>query len=187
MSSRRPGNPLGAISPQRPKLMIEVRSEGRAGHAYVKYIQSNVRAAGALLRSHLRELSIVLVGNRRMSGLHERFLRISGPTDVLTFPIEYDARGRPTSGEVVICVPEARRRARQLGNDLRDELLLYALHGMLHLSGFDDRTDRDSRRMHRTEDTILRRLRVGPVFDPTAALPRSSRAGRGRAKGLARP
>jgi probable rRNA maturation factor len=90
---------------------------------------------------------------------------IAGPTDVLTFPMELDARGRPTGGEVVICIPEARRRCKELKTPLKHELLLYAIHGMLHLSGFDDRTDREFRRMHRMEDTILRRLGVGPVFD----------------------
>jgi probable rRNA maturation factor len=44
--------------------------------------------------------------------------------------------------------------------------LLYSLHGMLHLCGFDDRTEPDFRRMHQTEDEILTRLGVGPVFQP---------------------
>jgi ssRNA-specific RNase YbeY (16S rRNA maturation enzyme) len=48
----------------------------------------------------------------------------------------------------------------------RMELLLYALHGMLHLSGFDDRTDRDFALMHRTEDSILESLGFAPVFHP---------------------
>jgi probable rRNA maturation factor len=73
------------------------------------------------------------------------------------------------TGEVVICVPEARRRSREHGTTLQQELLLYALHGMLHLCGFDDRTDRDFKRMHRTEDQILARLGVGPVFDSSKA------------------
>ena len=45
-------------------------------------------------------------------------------------------------------------------------LLLYALHGMLHLCGFDDRTAAGFKRMHGTEDRILTRLGVGPVFAP---------------------
>ena len=119
-----------------------------------------------MLRPPLAELSLALVGDRRMSALHEQFLNLPGPTDVLTFPLETDRRGRPLSGEVVVCVPEARRRARELGTDERREALLYALHGMLHLGGFDDRTPRGYRTMHATEDAILSRLGVGPVFAP---------------------
>ena len=110
-----------------------------------------------------------------MSALHERFMNLPGPTDVLTFPLEFDAGGRVTAGEVVVCVPEARRRAKEHGVAVRDELLLYALHGMLHLCGFDDRTARGYARMHRTEDDILTRLGIGAVFQPG---PRHRRRGR---------
>jgi probable rRNA maturation factor len=89
---------------------------------------------------------------------------IPGPTDVLTFPLEADAGGRVTGGEVVVCVPEARRRAREHRTRLEHELLLYALHGMLHLCGYDDRTQRAYAKMHRTEDQILKKLGIGPVF-----------------------
>ena len=99
-----------------------------------------------------------------MAAIHLQFLNIPGPTDVLTFPLETNKKGQPTSGEVVICVPEARRRCKENGVEIKQELLLYALHGLLHLCGFDDRTDRQFQRMHRMEDQILTRLGVGPVF-----------------------
>ena len=118
------------------------------------------------MRCRLAELSIALVGDATMARLHQQFMGIPGPTDVLTFPLDLDRRGRPISGEIVVCVPEARRRARGMQVELKQELLLYALHGLLHLNGFDDRNDREFRRMHRMEDTILARLGVGPVFEP---------------------
>lgn len=83
---------------------------------------------------------------------------------MLTFELDHDDQGRVTSGEVIVCLPEARRQARRLSSTLQKELLLYALHGMLHLSGFDDRTARGYQAMHRKEDQILTRLGVGPVF-----------------------
>lgn len=104
-----------------------------------------------------------------MGDLHVRFINVAGPTDVLTFPLEEDSRGRATIGEVVVCVPEARRQAKTRGVELRLEVLLYALHGMLHLSGFDDKNERDFRTMHRTEDAILQRLGFSPVFYHRAA------------------
>lgn len=101
-----------------------------------------------------------------MSELHKRFMDIDLPTDVLTFPLELDHRSRPTAGEVVICVPVARERARENGTTPGNEVLLYAIHGLLHLSGWDDRTGPQYRRMHEMEDRILRKLGVGPVFAP---------------------
>ena len=128
----------------------------------------------------LQGLSLVLVGDRRMSDLHAQFMGIAGPTDVLTFPLDQDARGRVTSGEVYVCVPEATRQARARKIPLRLELLLYGLHGMLHLLGCDDRTARDFALMHRTEDAILTGLGFGPVFAApatAAAAPRRRRTG----------
>ena len=121
-------------------------------------------SAHGLLKPPLRELSIALVSDSRMSSLHKQFMNIPGPTDVLTFPLEFDSRGRETSGEVVICVPEARRQARLRGTRVDQELLLYALHGLLHLSGFDDRTPAGFKRMHRKEDEILTCLGLGRIF-----------------------
>ena len=95
---------------------------------------------------------------READRLHRQFMNIAGPTDVLTFPLETTRSGQPISGEVIICLPLARKRAKEHGNSLQNEVLLYAIHGMLHLCGFDDRTDSDFNRMHKKEDAILTRL-----------------------------
>lgn len=150
---------------------LQLQVSAAVGKAYVPFLRRNLRRAHGVLRPPLRELSVALVGDRSMSDLHERFLGIAKPTDVLTFPLEIDGRGRPTAGEVIVCVPEGRREARARHGDLSHELLLYALHGMLHLAGFDDKTDRGYRRMHRVEDEILTALGLGSVF----AAPRPSR------------
>jgi probable rRNA maturation factor len=128
------------------------------------YLYKHLLAAHTILNPPVGELSLALVGDTKMSDLHQQFLGIAGPTDVLTFPLQSDAKGRVIGGEVVICVAEARRRCRKSGGKLREELLLYALHGLLHLCGYDDRTDREFKAMHRMEDRILSQLGVGPVF-----------------------
>jgi probable rRNA maturation factor len=109
-------------------------------------------------------MSLVLVGDAVMSRLHNEYMKLDGPTDVLTFPIDQNNRRQIVSGEVFVCIPEARRQARARGTSLASEVLLYSLHGLLHLCGFDDRNERDFRRMHRTEDKILTRLGIGAVF-----------------------
>jgi probable rRNA maturation factor len=138
----------------------------RVGKQYVPYLRRHLRAARAELRSRVHELSVALVGDKEMTGLHERFMGISGPTDVLTFPLEEDEFGRVTAGELILCVPQARRQAKMQRISAQNELLLYALHGLLHLSGFDDRTPAGFAQMHRKEDEILTALGVGPVFTP---------------------
>jgi probable rRNA maturation factor len=147
-----------------PASPLSMDITAAAGARAVPFLRRQLRRAHQLLKPPLRQLSLALVGDRRMAELHAQFLGIRGPTDVLTFPLEADKRGRTISGEVVVCVPEARRRARELGVGVERELLLYALHGMLHLCGYDDRTPAAYRTMHRTEDQILTKLGVGPLF-----------------------
>jgi probable rRNA maturation factor len=98
--------------------------------------------------ARLPEISILLVGNRRMSYLHRRFLGESGPTDVLTFQ----------HGEIFISVEMAREQARRFGNPFAREIRLYIVHGLLHLHGFDDKNEANARRMRATQEKILAAL-----------------------------
>ncbi len=146
----------------RPRFDLHLTAD--TGSSHIAFLRRQLRRAHGILKPPLREFSVALVGDRRMSELHERFMNVTGPTDVLTFPLEVDARDRVLSGEVIVCVPEARRAANKHGTELRHELLLYAIHGMLHLAGFDDRTASGFQKMHAAEDRILTRLGIGRVF-----------------------
>jgi probable rRNA maturation factor len=94
----------------------------------------------------LRDIFVWLISDRRMSQLHRQFLGQTGSTDVLTFQ----------HGEIFISVETAKRHARVFGNSLMPELQLYIVHGLLHLHGFDDRTQAEARKMRRTQEKILR-------------------------------
>jgi probable rRNA maturation factor len=178
----RPAKPTRARTAAIP---FDLSITAATGAEHVAYLRSNLRRAHAIERPALRELSVALVGDKRMADIHQRFMGIAGPTDVITFELDHDARGRVVAGEVVVCVPYALRQARRSGAAVKTELLLYALHGMLHLSGFDDRTARDFGAMHPREDEILRAIGVGAVFAPAGDV-RSAPAKRtkGRAGGI---
>ena len=150
------------ITRRTPKL--DLRITARAGRTHLSFLKKMLRRAHALLKSPLGELSIALVADREMAKLHERFMHDSSPTDVLTFPLDENSRGQAASGEIVINVSQALRESRRRGIAIQNELLLYALHGMLHLMGLDDRTEADFDRMHRLEDRILGKLGVGAIF-----------------------
>ena len=117
-----------------------------AGKALRECLKLRRGKASALTKLH--EVSVLLVSDRRMSQLHRQFLHQRGPTDILTFE----------HGEILISAPTAKRNARRFGNSLRRELCLYVIHGLLHLHGFDDQTERNSREMERTQNWILARL-----------------------------
>lgn len=102
------------------------------------------------------EVEVALVGDRTMARLNRRFLGHRGPTDVLAFPGRGGARD-PSLGEIVISVDRARLQARREGWPVRREVALLAVHGVLHLRGYDDRTPRAAARMRARERAILAR------------------------------
>lgn len=161
-----------------------VACEVRGYAAHAKWVRGRLLAAAGLLGLSGGELTVVFVNDARMAELHERFSGVPGTTDVLTFNLSEKKGFNPFSGEVYVCVDEAKRRSVELGHPLRNELLLYALHGLLHLLGYDDHRAKDYRAMHEEEDRILKAMGVGPVFKPAkrAAKPpihRDGKAGKG--------
>jgi len=104
-------------------------------------------------------MTVALVSDARMRTLNRRFRGQDYATDVLSFPtssIQSPAatpRLRPHLGDIVIATGVARRQARTAGHGATDELRILALHGLLHLLGYDH--ERDDGQMARVE----RRLR----------------------------
>lgn len=110
-------------------------------------------------------LGLAIVGDEEMARLHVQWKNVPGTTDVLTFDLaEPDAPEQMVEGDVVLCLDEARRQAEARGHTVRQEMLLYAVHGLLHLLGEDDQDPAAYQRMHQREDALLTRLGVGPVF-----------------------
>ncbi len=108
-------------------------------------------------------INVALVRDERMAELNQRFLGHVGPTDVLTFPLGDDA-SELVEGDIVISAETAKRVADERGHDPQREILLYAVHGVLHLTGLDDATDEQAADMHALEDRILTEEGVGPVY-----------------------
>src|SRR4051812_47007805 len=104
-----------------PSSSFNLSIHAGAFAAFAAYLRRHVRAANRLLPHRLKDVSIVLVNDAIMSDLHKRYMNIAGPTDVLTFPLD------ESSGEIVICVPEAKRRAKEHQSTPQNEVLLYAI------------------------------------------------------------
>lgn len=161
-------SPVSPAKPARKALAFELRVivDCPTAKPHSRKLAAHLRAAHALLKPALRELSLVIVDAHTMRKLHKQFMQDGSVTDVLTFPLDSDATGAVLSGEVIVCFDVAKSQAAARGHDVASELLLYALHGTLHLCGLDDRTQRDFAAMHAMEDQILSQLGAGPIFDP---------------------
>ena len=114
-------------------------------------------------------LTVALVDDPEIARLNERHLNLTGPTDVLAFDLDGDASGgdvprKAINGEIVLSVDTAAREARRRGHDGTAEVALYAVHGTLHLLGYDDRNEVDAARMHAVEDEVLASVGLGAVY-----------------------
>jgi len=123
------------------------------------------------------EVSLLFIDEDAMAALNQQFLGKSGPTDVLSFPIEDEPgpTGRSPDlggsgpgvspeegtltllGDVVICPAVAARNAVEHEVSLEDEIALLVVHGLLHLLGLDHEVDAEAERMEALEQQLLTR------------------------------
>lgn len=106
------------------------------------------------------EVGVALVGDADIRRLNRRFLRKDRPTDVLAFPLERGMPGDQLLGEVVISVDRARVQARRVRHPLQTEISLLAVHGVLHLLGYDDTTPAAAARMARRQRQLMERMGI---------------------------
>jgi probable rRNA maturation factor len=128
--------------PSKPTVVLSDRQE----------LSVDVADLEALARDTLRsegivdaELSVSLVTEDEIAGLHHRYLGEAGATDVLSFPLDEDGdHGEPRLlGDVVICPAVASRQ----NTDLQAEVRLLLVHGILHLLGYDHEEEEERRTM----------------------------------------
>lgn len=132
-----------------PAVAVTDRGRPRTSVALVRSVVRTVLAFGG--RPDLA-VSLLLTDDREIAELHARWFHDPAPTDVISFAD--DGEG----AEIVVSVQTARRIARQRGHQVRAEVALYLVHGLLHVLGYDDTTKAARARMRRAERTCLQRL-----------------------------
>ncbi len=159
--------------------MRKSKSDSNEGVYHVSVVRRS--AAKALSDSRIRravqhalrrhevggcDIEVAILGAAGMCRLNEQWLGHEGATDAITFdlgdgPVEQTGRA---VGQVNVCWPVAQREAGKRGVRPDLELLLYVVHGVLHLLGYDDQTAAAAGRMHAREDALLGELGYGAVY-----------------------
>ncbi|MGM0384931.1 MAG: rRNA maturation RNase YbeY [Actinomycetota bacterium] len=108
------------------------------------------------------ELSLLFVTPDVMAELHQRWMDLSGPTDVMSFPMDELRPGHEGEdlepgilGDIVICPEVAAEQARQAGHSTVEEMLLLTVHGILHLLGFDHAEPEEEKEMFALQRQLL--------------------------------
>ena len=160
-SGRRYGGPFPAEHP--PVITIEIANE-----------QSHVPLEDGRLRDAVRivleresvaraRISLAVVDDPTIRRVHREYLEEDEPTDVLSFLLDRSEDGR--EGEVIVSGQTAASAAPAYGWTPEDELLLYVIHGALHLTGGDDSTPEAREAMRRREQAHLARFGVTGRYD----------------------
>jgi probable rRNA maturation factor len=103
------------------------------------------------------EISLAFVDNPTIQQLNQRYLQHDEPTDVLSFPLSEPNASR-LAGELVLGAEVAQAQAAVHGHEVQAELALYVIHGILHLCGYDDKTEAGATEMRQRERHYLQQL-----------------------------
>ena len=108
------------------------------------------------------ELSLIFVEPDAIAALHERWLDLEGPTDVMSFPMDELRPGSADSpteagilGDIVICPEVAQTQAANAGHSSTEEMLLLTVHGILHLLGYDHAEKDEEKEMFALQRKLL--------------------------------
>lgn len=130
------------------KMRVESKKLNEFAANALRLVRALPQKRGGVLAS-LKEVTVILVSDRRMAEVHQTFLATAGPTDVITFQ----------DGDIFVSVETAARNSRRFRTTVQGEISIYIVHGLLHLHGFDDTTPEKSRAMEVMQKRILREAR----------------------------
>lgn len=144
-------------------MSIEVNNESGVAIDELALIEVSRSALNALGIDPLAELSILVLDETAMASLHEQWMDLPGPTDVMSFPQDAldDAPGiggphGPTLlGDVVLCPAVAASQATEAGHSTDCELFLLTVHGILHLLGYDHGEPEQEKEMFELQASLL--------------------------------
>lgn len=157
--------------PSRTALSVELLdATRRLSPMDLAWLTNHISLCCKILRC-VGGLRIRIVNDAEMAAAHEEFSGIPGTTDVLTFDLGTEplAADEPADGavldtDILVCLDEAARQGAARGHTPARELLLYAVHGVLHCLGHDDHDEAAAARMHAEEDRVLSAVGVGPTY-----------------------
>ena len=125
-------------------------------------VKASVTYCGLSTVARNPALEIHFIDSEEISRINRDFLNHEGPTDVISFSYEDDClltEDEYTIGEIFVCPDVAAKSARELGCTESEELVYYIVHGILHLTGYDDHTESDIKEMRLAEKNVMGKLK----------------------------
>ncbi|MBE7471213.1 MAG: rRNA maturation RNase YbeY [Anaerolineae bacterium] len=135
-----------------------------------KAVQLTLRFLGNSYASSINSVTIVITDSDTVQQINAQYRGIDAPTDVLSFENtpdpdfpELDETEAGHLGDIIIAYPVAAAQAAAAGHTAQNEVILLAVHGLLHLLGFDHDTPENKEKMWQTQRQIMVELGLGHV------------------------
>ena len=140
--------------------MIEAVNLHRAYRLNERMVRSLAADILRMIRKEpFADLELIFLDDKAMKRFNKRYAFRDSSTDVLSFRIDRGEFGQKRFlGEIIISLDTALKNSKVYGTDFTEEVVLYVIHGILHLFGYDDGSERDSREMVRKQNRILDKL-----------------------------
>lgn len=144
--------------------MIEVLTELAGTPEFLEGALSAAAEAALAYEGAAGDITISVVDDAAIHAMNREYRGVDRPTDVLSFPAA-DGEAFPAIpdaflGDIAISLPRAEAQAEEYGHPLLRELSFLAVHGTLHLLGYDHMTDEDRARMFARQNEILEKMRI---------------------------
>jgi probable rRNA maturation factor len=141
---------------------IEATNQQQRWPVKLKQLQDAVRAVLTGEKIKQADISLAVVDDPTIHQINQQFLQHDEPTDCISFLLEQD--GDRIDGDILVSADTAAHSAHDFGWHVQDELLLYAIHGMLHLVGYDDLKPAKKRLMRQRERHYLAKFGLKPRY-----------------------
>ena len=163
------------------RYKVEIANEQDAFDVDESKVQEAIEHTLAQERVVGADISVALIDNEQIHELNVRYLSHDYPTDVLSFLLEEDGpdmapppdqprgTGKTIEGELIVSCEMAAHVAAEYHWSPQDELLLYIVHGLLHLCGYDDLSDHEQKIMRKRECEILSHWGLSPHYGNTVS------------------
>lgn len=131
-----------------PITVSNLNKKHKINEKFVKRIAADILK---IIKSKRSEIEIVFLTDGAIKPINKRYKKSARSTDVLSFDLGERA-------QILISSDMALRNCRVFNTSFENELIIYVIHGILHLSGYDDENTKDRLKMFQKQDSIMERL-----------------------------
>ncbi|MFC5557675.1 rRNA maturation RNase YbeY [Ureibacillus thermophilus] len=136
---------------------------------HIQLVENLLQHAAKMENVEEAEVSITFVTNEKIHEINREYRHIDRPTDVISFALEEMGEGEieivgdmpRVLGDIIISVERTREQAEEYGHSFERELGFLAVHGFLHLLGYDHMTEEDEKVMFSKQEEILSSFGLG--------------------------